>query len=259
LRAINKDLSKTNELPELLDAIQSSERYHSELLASLSHELRMPLTTIKGYATALQLEEVDWSLEKRREFLKMIEIECDHMEVMLTELLASSMIEVNQLTLDLQPLPLPHVARQITEEMQHRTEIHNIIVDFPAGFPLVDADSHWIRHVLCNILDNSIKYSPEGGLIVVRGESRAMDVVISVSDQGIGVSPEDLVPIFERYFRAKSSIVASIPGTGLGLPIARAIVEAHGGRIWIESKLGQGTTLSFSLPISNKRKNEPRS
>ncbi len=258
MTTINKDLSETNVLPELLDAIQSSERYHSELLASLSHELRMPLTTIKGYATALQLEEVDWSVEKRREFLKLIEIECDHMEVMLTELLASSLIEVDRLTLDLQPLLIPQVARQIAEEMQHRTEIHNIILDFPARFPMVEADPHWIRHVLCNILDNSIKYSPEGGLIVVRGESRPMDVMISVSDQGIGVSPEDLVPIFERYFRAKSSVVSNIPGTGLGLPIARAIVEAHGGRIWIESKLGQGTTLSFSLPISDKGKSESR-
>jgi signal transduction histidine kinase len=258
LREINKDLSETDQLPELLDAIHSSERYHSELLASLSHELRIPLTTIKGYATALQLEEVEWSPEKRREFLKMIEIECDHMEVMLTELLASSLIEVNQLTLELQPLRLPRVAEQIVEEMQRRTEIHDLIVDFPAGFPPVEADPQWIRHVLCNILDNSIKYSPEGGLIVIRGESRRMDVVISVSDQGIGVSPEDLVLIFERYFRAKSSVVSNIPGTGLGLPIARAIVEAHGGRVWAESRLGQGTTLSFSLPISNRGKSESR-
>jgi signal transduction histidine kinase len=219
------EVSETKELPELLDAMHSSERYHSELLASLSHELRMPLTTIKGYATALLLEDVKWSQEKRREFLTMIEKECDHMEVMLTELLASSLIEVDQLSLDLQLLHLTQMARQIAEEMQRRTEIHNIIVDFPAGFPQVEADPRWIRHVLCNILDNAIKYSPEGGLIVVRGESRSRDVVISISDQGIGVSPEDTVTIFERYFRARSTIVSGIPGTGLGLTIARAMVE----------------------------------
>ena len=254
----NRGTIEAQELPAILGTIQSSERGHSELLASLSHELRMPLTTIKGYATALLLEDVEWSQEKRREFLILIEKECNLMEMMLTELQASSLIEVDRLTLELRPIRLPQVAREIAEEMQMQTEIHNIIVDFPAGFPLVEADHRWIRHVLCNILDNSIKYSPEGGLIVVRGESRTKDVVVSISDQGIGVSPEDLVTIFERYFRAKSTLVSNTPGTGLGLTIARAIVEAHGGRIWAESRLGQGTTMSFSLPISNSSKSEAR-
>jgi two-component system sensor histidine kinase VicK len=115
-------------------------------------------------------------------------------------------------------------------------------------FPIVDADPHWIKQVFRNILDNAVKYSIDGGLIVIKGEVRPSDVVISISDQGIGISPEDLIPLFKKYFRVNSASTIHIAGTGLGLPIARAIVEAHGGRIWAESKLGEGTTLHFSLP-----------
>jgi two-component system sensor histidine kinase VicK len=112
----------------------------------------------------------------------------------------------------------------------------------------VEVDQRWIKQVFRNILENAIRYSPDGGLIVIRGEIRSADVVISIADQGIGISPEDLIPIFEKYFRVRSATDYHVAGTGLGLPVARAIVEAHGGRIWMESKLGEGSTVFFSLP-----------
>jgi signal transduction histidine kinase len=132
--------------------------------------------------------------------------------------------------------------------MQNRAEFHHIVVDFPPGFPIVDVDPRRIKQVLRNILDNAVKYSPEGGLVMIRGEVRPSDVVVSIADQGVGISPEDLIPLFEKYFRVKSATGFHVPGTGLGLPVARTIVEAHGGRIWAESKLGEGTTLYFSIP-----------
>jgi two-component system sensor histidine kinase VicK len=133
------------------------------------------------------------------------------------------------------------------------------MVDFPNDFPVVNADPRWIKQVFRNILDNAVKYSPEGGLIVIKGEIRLSDVVVSVSDQGIGISPEDLIPLFEKYFRVRSATTLHVSGTGLGLPIARVIVEAHGGRIWVESKVGEGTTIYFSLPRmqAQKEKNNP--
>jgi signal transduction histidine kinase len=136
----------------------------------------------------------------------------------------------------------------VVQEAQRRTEKHRIVVDFPPDFPIVEGDQRWIKQVFRNILENAIRYSPDGGLIVIRGEIRAADTVVSVADQGIGISPEDLVPIFEKYFRVRSAADYHVAGTGLGLPVARAIVEAHKGRIWIESKLGEGSTVFFSLP-----------
>ncbi len=237
------------------DAIREerrAERMRSEILATLSHELRMPLTAIQGYSSALLMDEVDWSTEKRQEFLRMIEDECNNMQSMLTDILDSSLIEVDQFNIVRQPVRIPLIARDVTEEIQRRTESHRIIVDFPEAFPILDVDPRWIKQVFRNILDNAIKYSPEGGLIVIRGEVRPCDVVIIVADQGIGISPENLIPLFERYFRASLTANLHIPGTGLGLPIARAIVEAHGGRIWAESKLGEGTTIYFSLPYKSE-------
>jgi two-component system cell cycle sensor histidine kinase PleC len=172
------------------------------------------------------------------------------MQVMLTDILDSSLIEVDQLAMEPQPLRLQKLAGEVCAEMQRRTKQHQLIVDLPTGFPIVHADPLWIKQVFRNILENAIKYSPEGGLILVQGEQRTNDVIISISDQGIGISPEDLIPLFEKYFRVRSPDGLRIPGTGLGLPIARTIVEAHGGRIWAESKIGEGTTLSFSLPCS---------
>jgi len=233
------------------DAVREArraERTRSEVLATLSHELRMPLSTIKGYATALLLDELSWTDAKRREFIQLIEVACDDMEVMVRDILDASLIDVEQLHLERRPLALPALAHEVADELQHRSRRHRLMVDFPAGFPAVPADPHWIRQVLRNILDNAVKYSPQGGLIVVRGEARRHDVVVSVADQGIGISAEDLIPLFERYFRVRSLSSPHVPGTGLGLPIARAIIEAHGGRIWVESQVGEGTTISFSLP-----------
>ena len=222
--------------------------FNREVLATLSHELRMPLSTIKGYATAMLIDELHWSDAQRDQFLQLIEEACDDMEGMLRDILDSSLADVDQLKLEPQPVRLGSLARQVAGELQHRSEQHRLVVDFPQDFPIVSADERWIKQVLRNILDNAVKYSPEGGLIVLRGETRRADVVVSVADQGIGISSEDVIPLFEKYFRVRSVSTLHVPGTGLGLPIARAVVEAHGGRIWVESTVGEGSTILFSLP-----------
>ncbi len=228
--------------------VHQIDRLRAEALAALSHELRTPLATIKGYSTALLLEEARWSDDKQREFLQLIDAECDNLTTMINDMLDSSLIDVGRLVIEREPVRLPRLAREVADEMQTHTQVHRIVLDFAPDFPLLDADPRRIKQVIRNILDNAIKYSPNGGLVVIRGQVRASDVVISISDQGVGISPEDLIPLFEKYFRVKSPTGYHVPGTGLGLPVARAIVEAHGGRIWAESKVGQGTTLFFSLP-----------
>ncbi len=239
------------------DAVREArraERMRSEIMATLSHELRMPLATIKGYATALLMDEVSWSETKRKDFLQMIEESCNDMEGMIQDILDSSLIDVEELGIECRTVYLAPMARDLAVEEQHRNKTHRPVVDFPPDFPPVEADPRWIKQVFRNILDNAVKYSPGGGLIVIRGEIRPADVVISVADQGIGISSEDLIPLFEKYFRVRSSATRHIPGTGLGLPIARVIVEAHGGRIWVESKAGEGTTIYFSLPRRQSHK-----
>lgn len=245
--AIDRDRLETEAIM-MRDAAQI-DRIRSEAMGTLSHELRTPLAAIKGYSTALLLEDIDWPEEKRREFLRLIDEECDNLQTMIGDILDSSMIDVGQLVIHRQPVRLPLLVNEIVEDMQRRTEIHRMIIDFPPDFPIVDVDPHWIRQVFRNILDNAIKYSPDGGLIFIRGEVRPDDVVVSIADQGVGISPEDLIPLFEKYFRVKAPTGYHVAGTGLGLPVARAIVEAHGGRIWADSKVGQGTTLHFSIPL----------
>jgi K+-sensing histidine kinase KdpD len=232
--------------------IQRVDHLRTEMLGILSHELRLPLATIRGYATALLLEEVTWSEEKKLEFLRQIENACDDMDGMLKGILDSSLIAADQLELEFQPLRLQHIANEIAGEIEHRSPAHHAVVDFPSDFPLISADLHWIRQVFRNLIDNAIKYSPNGGLIVIRGEVRKDDVVVNISDQGVGISPEHLIPLFEKYFRVRSAATMHISGTGLGLPIARAIVEAHGGHIWVDSRIGEGTTISFSLPLNRQ-------
>jgi signal transduction histidine kinase len=221
----------------------------AELTATLSHELRLPLSAIKGYSTALLIKDVDWDARKQNEFLALIVEECEHMEGMLSDILDSSLISVDQLTLEPEPVRLHYMAREVSKEIQLRTEIHHIIVDLSPDLPMVAADQRWVKQVFRNLLDNAVKYSPDGGLVVIRGHVRSAEVVISISDQGVGISPEEMVPLFEKFHRTETTTKPRIPGTGIGLPFSRAIVEAHGGQIWAESKKGQGTTMSFTLPI----------
>ena len=217
LIALTIDRERLKVRADAVREARRAERTRSEVMATLSHELRMPLATIKGYATALLLDEVNWSEAKRKDFLELIEEACNDMEGMIQDILDSSMIEVDRLRIEYLPVYLPDIAREIAAEVQHRSKLHRSVVDFPTDFPIVGADPRWIKQVFRNILDNAVKYSPDGGLIVIKGETRNANIVVSISDQGIGISPEDLIPLFEKYFRVRSAATLHIPGTGLGL------------------------------------------
>jgi K+-sensing histidine kinase KdpD len=250
LIALEIDRARLDAEAAATQQLQQEDRLRSEVMAALSHELRTPLASIKGYTTALMLEEVNWTEEKRQEFLRYIDEETDNLERMVSDIMDASLIDIGQLEIEPQPLRLPLLAKEVSQEIQLHSSKHNFVVDFPNKFPIIEADPRRIRQVFLNILDNAIKYSPEGGLIVIRGEVRPTDVVVSIADQGVGISPEDLIPLFDKYFRVKAPTGYHVPGTGLGLPVARAIVETHGGRIWAKSKVGEGTTLYFSIPLT---------
>lgn len=250
------DRARMEERADFIRQESEADRMRSEIMAVLSHELRLPLTAIMGYSTALLLDDAEISEEKKHRYLMNIDEECYNMGVMLRNILDSSLIDVNELKIEPEPMRLQHIAHDIAIEIQRHTENHRIVVDFPAGFPILEADPRWIKQVFRNILDNAIKYSPDGGLIVIQAEVRPQDIVVTVSDQGIGISPEDLIPLFEKFYRVRGSNHIHVSGTGLGLPIARSIVEVHGGRIWAESKIGEGTTLHFSLPLPARQQGD---
>ncbi len=230
-------------------ALDEANRLKGELLSILAHEMRTPLTSIKGYSTALLLQEASFDPEAQREFLEIIDEECDTLESLVHDLLESSIIDAGLLKLEPQPVTLPKLSRESIDEIAHRTDDHRFMVDFPEDFPIVDADPDRIRQVLRNLLDNAVKYSPDGGLVVTRGECTEDEVIVSVADQGVGISPEHLNRLFDKFFRVDSGLEHHVVGSGLGLPISRTIVEAHGGRIWAESKVGQGSTFYFTLPL----------
>jgi K+-sensing histidine kinase KdpD len=229
------------------------DRYRAGLIPTLVHEMRTPLTSIKGYATALQMEDLNFSTETQREFLEFIDKECDTLEGLISDYLESSAIDAGKMEINLQPVRLTHLAAKAAEDIGRRFPRHSLVVDIAPEFPLIYADPERIFQVLRQLLDNAAKYSPNGGLIVLQGKVEEDRVIISVSDEGVGIKPEDLNHLFERFFRAKldSGNESRIVGTGLGLPISRAIVEAHNGRIWAESQLGQGSKFCFSLPVNN--------
>jgi signal transduction histidine kinase len=234
-------------------AVQEAQRLRSELIAALAHDMRTPLTSIQGYASALLLEDVQWDESSKTQQLEIIEAEAGALQTMIQDLLESSIIDAGLLTLAEEPTLIPRLVEGLTSEMSRRTAKHRFVISFPMDFPIIRADPRRIEQVLRNLLDNAIKYSPDGGLVVVRGRVTAGEVVVSVADNGIGIAPEHLNRLFEKFFRVKSPLGDKVRGTGLGLPVSRTMVESHGGRIWAESELGKGTTVSFSLPYGESR------
>ncbi len=249
LLALSIENARLREELQTTQALEEANRLKAELISTLAHEMRTPLTSIKGYSTALLMEEATFSPETQREFLQIVDDECDILQDLIHDLLESSIIDAGLLRLEPQPVMLPRLAQSVADDMAHRAQEHRFLIDFPKNFPIVDADPHRIEQVLRNLLDNAIKYSLQGGLVVVRGEVREDEVVISVADQGVGIAPEHLNRLFEKFFRIKSALGRHVVGSGLGLPIARTIVESQGGRIWAESQVGQGSTFYFTLPL----------
>jgi len=234
-------------------ALEEANRLKAELVSTLAHEMRTPLTSIKGYSTALLLEEVRFSQETQREFLQIIDQECDVLQELIHDLLESSAIDAGLLKLEPQPLRLLRLVQALRADVARRAQNHQFLIDFSDDFPIVDADPLRIEQVLRNLLDNAVKYSPEGGMIVVRGEVQGDRVIVSVSDQGVGIAPEHLNRLFEKFFRVEPASGQHVVGSGLGLPIARTIVEGHGGHIWAVSSLGEGSTFYFTLPLEERR------
>ena len=235
---------------------REEEEINSTFTSIISHELKTPVALIKGYAQTLARPDAAWDAETARQSLQVIEEEADRLESLINNLLDVSRIQASGLRLDYADVNLERLARKVVEAYRTQTADHQLEVDFPAALPLVWGDEERLRQVLTNLVSNAIKYSPQGGLIRIGGwleqPEGAADhtrVVLYIADQGIGIPTADLPKIFDRFYRVDSSLRRSTAGAGLGLYLAKAIVEAHGGQIWAHSEPGKGTTFFIGLPV----------
>jgi len=245
----------TQEASEV-QVLQELNLLRSELIANVSHELRTPLGLIKILCTYLMMEEVDATIdrESRLESLRGIDEETERLEVIVDNLLDLSQVESGQMRLDKQAADLGQLAREAIHaiEMDTQPTQHRFVHDFPSEPLIATVDAQRIEQVLRNLLYNAVKYSPDGGTITVRGRGDSMQLLIGVSDEGIGIPSSELEKVFERFYRVDNEITRSTRGAGLGLAVCRSIIEAHGGRIWVESALDGGSTFYFSLYISDE-------
>jgi len=232
-----------------ISRLREVEALRSTFLSMLGHELQTPLAIIKGYTSTLVRGDAEWNKETLREGLHVIEEETDRLSRLMNGLLLASRIEVGALTLKREPVLLSSLASRVVRKLQTVTTIHSFEIDFEPDFPQVLADAEQMEQVLTNLVDNAIKYSPEGGKITIAGRVSDKHVEITVTDEGIGIPSRDLERIFQRFQRADSKLVQKVRGVGLGLYICKYVVEAHGGTIGVISKLGKGSRFTFTLPI----------
>jgi PAS domain S-box-containing protein len=224
-----------------------AERMRSALVATVSHELRAPLTVITGYTDTL-LNAGPWDAETERDFLEIIAQSAAKLAGLVDNLLDAAKAEAGVLRVEREPVRLERLVERTVEQRRGLTPNHRLLLEVAADLPLVDADPVRIEQVLANLLDNAIKYSPNGGPIrVYLGRDRG-NVVISVSDSGIGLTPDQAEHVFDRFYRADGALTRTTRGVGLGLFICKSLVEAHGGRIWVQSRPDGGSTFSYTLP-----------
>jgi two-component system, OmpR family, phosphate regulon sensor histidine kinase PhoR len=227
------------------------ERVRQDFVANVSHEFKTPLTAIQGFAETLLAGALDDPKNNRR-FLEIIREHAARLARVTDDLLKLARIEAGKLELEFFPVGLQDLIEGCTETTLLKASRKNISfnVELSAGLPSIRGDASLLHDVLQNLLDNAIQYTPSGGHVRVEASAGAHEATVTVSDSGIGIPLADQERIFERFYRVDAARSREAGGTGLGLSIAKHIVEAHGGRLWVESAIGRGSKFSFSIPLA---------
>jgi signal transduction histidine kinase len=235
---------------EMTARLRSARRMQVDFVANVSHELRTPLTAVKGMVETLRDGAVD-DPQVRDRFLETVESETDRLIRLVNDLLILSRADSEALNLQREPVELGRLAQDTAERLIPQAEAREVVlrVEVEPRVPLVLVDADRIEQVLVNLLDNAIKYSRPGCTVTVQVRGGADRMArVRVMDEGIGIPAEDLARIGERFYRADKARARTEGGSGLGLAIAQALVDAHGGRLWLESEEGRGTVVTFTLP-----------
>jgi two-component system, OmpR family, sensor histidine kinase BaeS len=251
---------------EMADTIETdvNELHHQdqmrrEMIANIAHDLATPLTAIQGLSEALA-DDVIQGPVARQETAQRIGREVQRLHRLVADVRQMTMMEAGQIKLDLAPLDLNSLVDETVLVIEPECEASGIVIKngIPANAPYVQADSDRLTQVLLNLLDNARRHTNNGGKIGIwatQPQGKKDTICITVADTGVGIDPKDLPHIFERFYRADRSRAAITGGSGLGLAIVKAIITAHGGQVWAESKLGQGTHIMFTLPLAQKSMN----
>ena len=226
------------------------ERVRQDFVANVSHEFKTPLTAIQGFAETLLAGALDDPSNNRR-FLEIIRNHAIRLARLTNDLLKLARIEAGKLEVEFSTVGLMELIEACAETTLLKADRREITleIEVPPKLPAVRGDAGLMRDVLQNLLDNAIQYTPQGGHIRVTADAGDRDAVVTVADTGIGIPLADQERIFERFYRVDAARSREAGGTGLGLSIAKHIVEAHGGRLWVESTVGQGSRFSFSIPL----------
>jgi signal transduction histidine kinase len=245
-------LSPNGHLLNIIMTVRDNTRYRqaddlkSTFISIISHELKTPVALIKGYVATLRRDDARWEKQVVNDSLAVIEEETDRLTALIDDLLDASRLQTGGVSLKRSDVNLPLIIDHLVERYRTQSSKHEFIVDLPGDFPILLVDEERMRQVVSNLLSNAIKYSPDGK-ITISGQVRPDKVIVCVSDEGRGISQSDLPYIFDRFYRAPEE-AKKTKGAGLGLYLARSIIEAHAGQIWAENKPNIGTRFCFSLP-----------
>lgn len=225
---------------------RTADELKATFISVVSHELRTPVALIKGYASTLRRGDAKWDKSTINDSLEVIEEEADRLSKMIDDLLDASRLQAGGLSLNQADVALPGLALRVSERFASQSPRHRIVTDFPKTFPVILGDETRLEQVLSNLVSNALKYAGKGE-IKISGTVRPEQVVMCVSDEGPGIDAKDLPHIFDRFYRSTNA-VKQTKGAGLGLYLARAIVESHGGRMWADASTDSGAKICFSLP-----------
>lgn len=240
---INKKLKATNKQLKELDELKDN------FLSMVSHELWSPLTTIDGYITLMKDEKIGALTDQQKEILEIAEDQVDHLNHLIGELVDISKIEAGKFEVRLGRLDIKPVASKVIGSLRRTAEEKNIALKngWPARIPPVLADKSRMTQVLTNLLGNAVKFTPEGGTVSISAVEKKNTVEFSVVDSGIGIAKDKIDKIFDKFYQADSTTMRQYGGCGLGLAIAKRIIDLHRGRIWVESEVGKGSKFFFEL------------
>ena len=256
VRGIVVDITERERAERKMIEYEELNELKSNLLSTVSHELRTPLAVIKGYSTMLLDYDRRLGPEEKEQYLASIDGATDRLTELVDCLLDMSRLEAGLLKLEKESVRVSELMEKSVAEARLRAAGHEIVLDLRKRLPTVTIDAKRIRQVVDNILDNAIKYSEKGTKILVQARRTGAKLLVSVADQGIGIPAEEVERVFDRMYRIEQRLASEseIGGVGLGLAICKGLVEAHGGRIWVDSKLGKGSTFYFTLPIDTASK-----